>query len=1186
MVCVTCGASNDPGTKFCGQCGTRLAAACANCGSPLREGARFCGECGTPVAADTGGPAALAAQSAQSVQTAQAAAPAVAERRLVAVLFADLVGFTPFAEERDAEEVRETLSAYFELSKELIGRYGGTIEKFIGDAVMAVWGTPIAHEDDAERAVRAALELVQAIPALGPGIQARAGLLTGEAVVTLGATDQGMVAGDLVNTASRLQSAAPAGAVLVGEATHRAASKAIVFEPAGEQLLKGKAAPVAAWRALRVVAELGGRNRSETLEAPFVGRDGELRLLKDMLHATARERRVRLISITGIAGIGKSRLAWEFEKYLDGVVETVRWHAGRSPAYGEGLTFWALGEMVRSRAGLLETDDHATTRSKVTTSVSEWIADDGERRWIEAALLALLGAGEPPPGGREALFGAWRTYFERIAARQTVAMVFEDLHWADAGLLDFIDHVMEWSRDFPIYIITLARPELLERRPKWGAGVRNLTAIGLEPLVEAEMRELLAGLVPGLPDQTAAAIITRAEGIPLYAVEMVRVLVTEGRLAEVDGVYRPVGDLGDIAVPETLHALIAARLDSLEAPDRSLLQDAAVLGQSFSPASLASVTGVAAEELEARLRSLVRKDVLAHKVDPRSPERGQYSFVQALIREVAYNSLARPERKTRHLAAARWFESLGEEELAGALAAHYLAAYENAPAGPEADALRAQARLALKGAGDRAAGLGSQEQAMAFYDQALTVSNEHVEKVELLTRGANVASLARRHPEAEAHARQALDLELGVPEPDRHAVASTTACLGRVLLNGFQSEQALEVLELADRELADLRDDHAVIELGGQLARAYFFLEQNQRSIEVADRVLEGAEHANLLAIVADTLITKGSALCNLGRAYEGVGTLRTAEALAEANEFHHLVFRALANRVGFEITMDPHASFETARDGLARAQRLGWPVNPVLVTNFAGAAMRVGEWDEGLKEAAKLVDGRLEPVDWMQVAGAVLIVHALRGEVVADERREFYSATAQSDSEAARLSDHDVGSWEAFAEGRLSLAYDRWIAFARESALNAPDSLSMAGRAALWDSDVDRARAALKLLDATGMHGPVLEVTRLALRAGILALENRRAEALMSYREVLRGYRELGLVLDEAFVGIDMLGVLGPSEPDVVAAAERAREILVGLRAKPLLARLEALLDESRAGDRPPAPAEALKESVSARGA
>ena len=265
------------------------------------------------------------------------------------VLFADMVGFTALSDGRDAEAVRELLTQYFELARDVIERYGGTVEKFIGDAVMAVWGTPVAHEDDAERGVRAGLELVDAVRRLGPEIQARAGVLTGEAAVTLGAVGQGMVAGDLVNTASRLQSVAAPGTVLVGEATQRAASSAIAFGPAGEHTLKGKTAPVPAWVALRVVSKRKGMGRTDRLEAPFVGRESELRLLKDVFHATTREERARLVSITGQAGIGKSRLAWEFLKYVDGVVEGVWWHDGRSPAYGEGVTFWALGEMVRYR---------------------------------------------------------------------------------------------------------------------------------------------------------------------------------------------------------------------------------------------------------------------------------------------------------------------------------------------------------------------------------------------------------------------------------------------------------------------------------------------------------------------------------------------------------------------------------------------------------------------------------------------------------------------------------------------------------------------------------------------------------------------------------------------------------------------------------------------------------------------
>jgi class 3 adenylate cyclase len=368
VICSNCGTENEAQRKFCTECATPLTARCANCGTANPPAAKFCGECANPLSA--------------AAPEADRGSPAVAERRLVSILFADLVGFTPFAEERDAEDVRDTLTRYFDLASEVMTRYGGTVEKFIGDAVMAVWGTPVAHEDDAERAVRAALELVDVVRGLGPNIQARAGVLTGEAATTLGATNQGMVAGDLVNTAARLQSVAPPGVVLVGEATQRAASHAIAFEEAGEQTLKGKASPVPAWRALRVVSERGGRNRSEALEAPFVGRDEEFRLLKDMFHTTGREQRTRLVSIIGPAGIGKSRLAWEFLKYLDGLVENVWWHHGRSPAYGEGITFWALGEMVRARCGLAETDDEATTRVKVAEVLAQHVTDPAERLCI------------------------------------------------------------------------------------------------------------------------------------------------------------------------------------------------------------------------------------------------------------------------------------------------------------------------------------------------------------------------------------------------------------------------------------------------------------------------------------------------------------------------------------------------------------------------------------------------------------------------------------------------------------------------------------------------------------------------------------------------------------------------------------------------------------------------------------
>ena len=324
MTCASCGAENRGGRKFCSQCGTPLAFRCPSCGAANEPGDAFCGDCGASL--EGGGPPPARAEPA-------------AERRLVSVLFADLVGFTSMAEDRDSEETRELLSAYFDICRSLISRYGGTVEKFIGDAVMAVWGTPIATEDDAERAVRAALDLVAAVPELEGSLEARAAVFTGEAAVTLGADGEGMVAGDLVNTASRAQAIAPPGAVYVGDATRRVTEQTVAYEDAGSHELRGKVGLVPLWRALRVVSGARGSLKSAGLEAPFVGRDRELRHIKDLFHASADDGKAHLVSIAGIAGIGKSRLGWEFYKYIDGIAGLSYWHRGRCLSYGEGVTY-------------------------------------------------------------------------------------------------------------------------------------------------------------------------------------------------------------------------------------------------------------------------------------------------------------------------------------------------------------------------------------------------------------------------------------------------------------------------------------------------------------------------------------------------------------------------------------------------------------------------------------------------------------------------------------------------------------------------------------------------------------------------------------------------------------------------------------------------------------------------------
>jgi len=1089
----------------------------------------------------------------------------VAERRLVSVLFADLVGFTPFAAERDAEDVRDMLTRYFDLASDVMTRYGGTIEKFIGDAVMAVWGAPTAHEDDAERAVRAALELVDAVRSLGPTIQARAAVLTGEAAVTIGATNQGLVAGDLVNTASRLQSVAPPGTVLVGEATYRAASQAIAFEEAGEQLLKGKAAPVPAWRALRLVAEVGGRNRSEGLEAPFVGRDDELRLLKDLFLATGREKRTRLVSIMGPAGIGKSRLAWEFVKYVDGLVEDTWWHNGRSPAYGEGITFWALGEMVRGRCGLVETDDEPTTRAKVGATVREWISDEAERRWVESALLTLLGVETETGVGSDQLFAAWRTFFERMASQAPVVMVFEDLHFADSGTLDFIDHLLEWSKGLPITVVTLARPEFLEKRPDWGAGKRNFTSIYLEPLPEAAMRELLAGLIPGLPERAAKAIVERADGIPLYAVETVRMLLADGRLKEEAGTYTPVGDLAALAVPETLTALIAARLDGLDPADRTLVRDAAVLGQSFTVVGLAAVSGVQERDLEPRLRGLVRGELLTQDADPRSPERGQYMFVQALIREVAYNTLAKQDRKTRHLAAARFFEQLGSDELAGALAGHYLAAHANAAAGPETEALAAQARIALKAAANRAVALGAYDQAVAFLEQALTVTTDPAEEAELLERAGESALTAARYQRGDTLLRRALELHRR--RDDRIGAARVTAALAPALWVSQGTEAGLAFLEAASAEFADLSPDPVVVALDGALAQAYAWNEEPRRAIEVAERVLDAAEHRDLVAILAATLTAKGDALGSLGRLREGIAVIRAGEELARDNGLHTIQLRALRGRGYLLGEIDPTAALDSSREGLALARRLGNRDAMLrLMINFGYMAFLAGDWDGALTELdAGLAEENLNQFARYALLTNALTIHACRGEPVADGLAELELAIADRTDDRGFIGlVEDAKGHAALAEGRLDDARAAWRHTAELTAGNAPEGLYRAARPALWDGDLAGAKADLAALDATGVHGRVVEIRRTTVRAGLAALEGRPAEALLLYREVLRGWRDVGLPWDEALAGIDMATLLDPSEPEVRTVAESTRAILMRLGAKPFLARLDAAMARS----------------------
>ena len=1163
MNCANCGTANDAGRKFCMECGSPLARPCPSCGAPNPAAGKFCGECGTVL-----GGAAIAPGSSETVVPASAAT----ERRLVSVLFLDLVSFTTLSEQRDAEDMRDLLDAYFEVARTVIERHGGVVEKFIGDAVMAVWGTPVTREDDAERAVRAALELVDAVAALatttGAPLKARAGVLTGEAATSAGADHQGMVTGDMVNTASRLQSAAEPGQVFVGEATFRAASRAIAFEEVGELTLKGKEAPVLAWRALRVVSDRQGATRM-AVEPPFVGRAEQLRLLKELLHAAGREGKIRVVSVTGIGGIGKSRLASELLKYVEGLTETIYWHQGRCPAYGDGVTFWALGEMVRMRARIAETDPPGVSRSKLTAAIAEYVPDEDERKWLEPRLAFLLGLEERPAGGREELFAAWRTFFERITDAGTVAMVFEDLQWADAGLLDFIESMLEWSRNRPILVVTLARPELVERRPNWGAGQRNFAALHLDPLRDEAMAELVHGMLPGAGEAAVSRIVERAEGVPLYAVETIRMLADRGVLRAGDNAYELIGDLGDLHVPETLHALIASRLDALVPEDRALLQDAAVLGKSFTLASLSAVPGAGADaaSLEPRLLDLTRKEFLLFEADPRSPERGQYGFVQGIIREVAYGMLSKADRRARHLATAHHFEAAGDDELAGVVAAHYVEALRATAEGPDAEAIAARARDWLGQATERAAALGSPEQALVFAEQALAITPGGAERVELLEGAARAAGDALRPEERIGYLEQAVAVLRS--QDDRNAEVVMMGALADALSDLNRADALRAVVEQMRERLGEGGEERARAELDHATGYVRYFNGDWPASLESLDRALATFDRTGAWDRFHLALGEKAFMLGNLGRHREAM-LLRRGQ-LAMATEENDLRARAGALIALGVMTEEPRDALAFNLEGAEVARRGGYGGQEMTaLANALEFAVESGVWDTADE---LLVDLRARPALPPGLADTVLLGAAL----LAAYRGDRAGAQAAMDDVSEETTDAAFATMRAWYQrvrsvvdvmaGDLERGYDEAMAAiaAEPEGMNSQIAVWCAGRAALWMGDAPKAQAALG--SSPAQQGPWVAATRRAIEAGIAALEGSPREAAAVYDNVLASRLAQGDAFTHALATADAAAVL-PADLVPEGALAAARTYLEGLGAAPLLARL-ARADAPATSDR-----------------
>ena len=1122
----------------------------------------------------------LAVRAPTPVPSTPSSAP-LSELRLVSVLFADLVGFTTLSESRDPEEVRELLSRYFEVCRGLVERYGGVVEKFIGDAGMAVWGTPVAKEDDAERAVRAALELVGAVHALGeevgaPGLAARAGVLTGTAAVSVGAQGEGMVAGDLVNTASRIQTKSEPGMVLVGEATKRATEAAVAYVEAGTHELKGKAQPVPLYRATRVVAGRGGLLKSERLEAPFVGRDRELRLVKELFHASLEDRRAHLVQVSGIAGIGKSRLSWELFKYTDGLKASVFWHRGRCPAYGQGMTYFALAEMVKGRAGILEGEERESALGKLRQMVDEYVQDQGDRLFVAPRLAHLVGLEERSATDKQDLFAAWRLFLERLAEAGPVAMVFEDMQWADPSLLEFIAYLMEWSRSFPLYLLSLVRPD--SQAAGLAATVRNATTIHLEPLPRAAMEGLLSGLVPGLPQPLVERILGRAEGVPLYAVETIRMLLDRGLLVEDGPSYRPVGEIGILDVPETLHALIAARLDGLTAEERRLIQDASVLGKTFTAEGLMALSNLGEEALQPVLRALVGKEILSVQADPRSPERGQYGFLQDLVRTVAYETISRQNRRTKHLLVAEHLERAwgeGVEEIVEVVASHYLEAWRLDLEASDSEVIKGKAQGLLVRAGERAASLAAAEEAQSAFERAAELTESVPERAALTERAGEMAYLRGRSEEAASRYEVATALF-------EKAVSPRSAARVQARLAGvdFQRDHLDLAIERMDQAHAGLRGGEPDADLAVVLGQLGRFLALSGRYGEAApllEQALELAEQLELPEVYSQALSSKAVVLLGSDRLDEAAWILRRALEVAEEHGLTDAAMRAYTNLGSVLEAQDRLTELvalaERQVDAARRAGSRAWELS--VLTDSLGALVRLGRWDQAVARAQEARGAEeLASQEWS--AGALVQLAPLyvcRGQL----GEAWNLLGSQAELEASQSWETRFGysmntSQVLLLEGRSAEALAKLgpvLATRKELGLGLSSGvvkrvLAIATEAALDLGDLGRVDELLGFVGSArpGQITPWLkaQLARLTAKADDLRGDQGSVEA--GFRVAEDGFRGLGAVFDlgvvltehaEWLVGHDHLN-------EAEATRGEAKKIWEQLRASLWLERLDRL--------------------------
>ena len=1135
---------------------------CPRCDEASGDQARFCSNCGEPLGGGS--------------ERRQ-------ERKYATALFADLVGSTALIEAEDPEVVQSVVGEAFDRLTQELTRYEGLVEKFMGDAVLAIYGVPRAHEDDAERAVRAALEMQATLSELNrtfkrdgrPELAMRIGIESGEVLVdqdrVSGVRDR-MLTGDAVNVAARLQSAALPGRIVVGPASFASTKEVIEYRELPALELKGKREAVPAWEALRVRAKQRGERPQLGIEAPLVGRDEELTVLEETFHRVRREGRPALVTVVGPAGVGKSRLVRELEKHVEALPEFVYWRRGRSLAYGS-TSYSALADAIKAQCEILEDDATDVIVKKAEEAVRELFGDTA----IAPQIRALVGAGDASTFLRDDLFDAWRRFLERLAARYPLTLVFEDIHWADAGLLDFIEHLADWAQG-PILTVALARPELLDVRPAWSGGKRNAATLYLDPLTGTEAEEMVAELLPGADSrELRETIAARSEGNPLYVEEIVRKLIDDGVLhASAEAGWEVPKAIGPIELPRSIQALVAARIDVLPDEEKRVLQDASVVGRVFWAGAVAAVSGQPIAGIRELLGRLRLRELIV-PIDPSSfSDELEFTFRHALLRDGAYDSLPKSLRAEKHEKVAAWAVGrAGEraEEFAELVATHHLAADayldELGTTGEQRAEIRRAASAWARTAGDRALSVWLSVEAARWYEESLRLADQ------LDAPAAERAELAR------AHTRAAFgSLATEVAEASCRRALALYEEAGDDLGAGWAHAWLLLIL------LLDVRLDEARLH---------------------GDRAVELLEPFGTTRELAEALRVRGQFLWRTGEVEEAQVCSRRAAAMAEelgANDIRAAAIHDLA----IELTQSGQTEegVATMEEAFQLAKTVGDPINlQRIYNNYASTladfasdfegARAIGE--EGLEYAER--SGGLGWIAWIR--GSLAELATVTGDLPTAElltRRSIEAAAGAADA-SLESSRYVSLAWVLVLRGRMREAEEAMGAAARivrrdvlEPQLEAlafwVDAMVSLEGGDLDEADeqLHRAVASIKRYSTDQAPWILTDVIRLAVArgdrktsdevCGVLTrgatpysrchltaaeglLANDPSEAVRALSSAREGLAALGARVDEARVMLDLGRAERAAGADPTPTFEEARNLLLECDARRYLPEADA---------------------------